>query len=87
MKTCALLLLMLASQSVFAATGQIKWYAPQRGFGFIVPSDGQADVLFMGQDFLSVQEEQSIFEGKCVEYDLGYTRARQPIAKNIRFCY
>lgn len=47
------------------ATGTIKWFNESKGFGFIAPSDGGADVFvhfsaIMGDGFRTLAEGQSV---------------------------
>jgi len=30
---------------VFSLTGTVKWYKPDKGFGFVTPDDGQKDIF------------------------------------------
>ena len=58
-------------------TGIIKWYDPRKGFGFITPEDGSADVL-LHQTCLKEAGHASIQEGvrvKCevVQKPKGFT--------------
>ncbi len=46
------------------ATGTVKWFNEQKGFGFIVPDDGGAD-LFVHRTAL---KNGPIKEGQKVEY-------------------
>jgi len=44
------------------ATGTVKWFNESKGFGFISPSDGSADVFsaIQGDGFKSLAEGQSV---------------------------
>ena len=52
------------------ATGTVKWFNETKGFGFITPSDGNADVFVhysavVGEGFRSLAEGQTVsFEVK-----------------------
>ena len=47
------------------ATGTVKWFNEQKGFGFIVPDDGSKD-LFVHKS--NVQAGGALREGQKVEY-------------------
>ncbi len=47
------------------ATGTVKWFNDSKGFGFIAPEDGSADVFVhfsavQGDGFRSLKEGQSV---------------------------
>ena len=50
-------------------TGSVKWFNPTKGFGFIAPEDGDADVFV----HISAVEQaglSSLFDGQTVRYEL-----------------
>lgn len=51
------------------ATGTVKWFNDSKGFGFISPSDGSADVFV---HFSAVQGDgfRSLAEGQAVSYEV-----------------
>ena len=51
------------------ATGTVKWFNDSKGFGFISPSDGSADVFV---HFSAVQGEgfRTLAEGQSVTYEV-----------------
>lgn len=47
------------------AQGTVKWFNPEKGFGFIAPSDGSADVFvhyseIQGNGFRTLEENQQV---------------------------
>jgi CspA family cold shock protein len=64
------------------AIGTVKWFSPEKGFGFITPDDGTADVLVLfsaiaGEGFRNLEENQK------VEYDVTQGQ-KGPQAANVR---
>ena len=50
------------------ATGTVKWFNSEKGFGFIAPDDGSAD-LFVHQTEIDVRGFRSLDEGQKVSFD------------------
>jgi CspA family cold shock protein len=50
------------------ATGTVKWFSDEKGFGFITPEDGSKD-LFVHQSAISGDGFRSLSEGAKVTYD------------------
>ncbi len=50
------------------ATGTVKWFNDSKGFGFISPSDGSADV-FVHHSAIKSDGFRSLAEGASVEYN------------------
>jgi CspA family cold shock protein len=50
------------------ATGTVKWFNNEKGFGFISQSDG-ADV-FVHHSAIDMQGYRSLTEGQAVEFDV-----------------
>jgi CspA family cold shock protein len=50
------------------ATGTVKWFNADKGFGFIVPDDGNND-LFVHQTDIETSGFRSLDEGQKVEYE------------------
>ncbi len=50
------------------ATGTVKWFNSEKGYGFISPDDGSADVF---AHFSAIQSNgyRSLDEGQKVEYE------------------
>ncbi|MET8582207.1 cold-shock protein [Streptomyces collinus] len=62
------------------ATGVVKWFNPDKGFGFIQQDDGGTDVFV---HFSAIQEPpEELFEGDPVEYDVT-VGSKGPQAQNV----
>ena len=55
------------------ATGTVKWFNPTKGYGFIQPDDGGADV-FVHISAVERAGLRSLNEGQKVNYDLEQDR-------------
>lgn len=62
------------------ATGTVKWFNEQKGYGFISPDEGDVDIYFARA---SIElETHTLIEGQRVEFDL-VEGMRGPEAQNI----
>ena len=52
--------------------GKVKWFNDQKGFGFITPNDGSADV-FVHHSAIQSDGFRSLTENQAVQYDLLHT--------------
>lgn len=64
------------------ATGTVKWFNAEKGFGFIAPDDGSSDVFvhyseIQGSGFRTLEENQQ------VEFEVG-EGAKGPQAQQVR---
>jgi cold shock protein len=57
------------------ATGTVKWFNPTKGFGFIQPDNGGADV-FVHISALQPLGIQTLNEGQKVSYELSTQRGK-----------
>src|SRR5690625_6771494 len=63
------------------ATGTVKWFNNEKGFGFISPSEGGED-LFVHFSAISGQGFKSLDEGDEVEFTVGQGQ-KGPQAQNV----
>jgi|EP00979_Chaetoceros_neogracilis_P019302 CspA family cold shock protein len=95
MQTVAALTLILASASAFApsafaprstmslsATGTVKWFNEEKGFGFITQDDADDDVF---AHFSAIQSDgfRTLIEGEAVSFDVEQGQ-KGPQAVNIQ---
>jgi CspA family cold shock protein len=64
------------------ATGTVKWFSPEKGFGFITPEDGSADV-FVHFSAITGEGYRNLEENQKVEYDVTQGQ-KGPQAANVR---
>ena len=64
------------------ATGTVKWFNPETGFGFITPEDGSADV-FVHFSAIAGEGYRNLEEGQRVEFDVTQGQ-KGPQAANVR---
>ena len=51
------------------ATGKVKWFSDQKGYGFVTPDDGRKD-CFVHQSVLQGDGFRSLSEGQAVEFEV-----------------
>ena len=64
------------------AQGTVKWFNGEKGFGFITPDEGNADVFV---HFSAIQTDgyRSLDENQRVEFDVTQGQ-KGPLAANVR---
>jgi cold shock protein len=63
------------------ATGTVKWFSDDKGFGFITPDEGSKD-LFVHHTGIAGDGFKSLTEGAKVSYD-GEQGPKGPAAVNV----
>lgn len=64
-------------------TGMVKWFSPDKAYGFIIPDDGGEDV-FVHLNDLKTTGHTVLFEGQPVRFDTETNKKNgKPVAKNI----
>jgi CspA family cold shock protein len=64
------------------ATGTVKWFNAEKGFGFIAPDGGGPDV-FAHYSAIQTQGYKELSDGQAVEFDVTQGQ-KGPQAANIR---
>jgi cold shock protein len=64
------------------ATGTVKWFNGDKGYGFITPADGGKD-LFVHFSAIQGDGYKSLDEGQKVEFDVGRGKKGDE-AQNVR---
>jgi CspA family cold shock protein len=65
------------------AVGTVKWFNPQKGFGFILPENGGADVFV----HISAVEQAGLTtlnDGQKISFDVGQDRRGKTSAINLK---
>ncbi len=64
------------------ATGSVKWFSDQKGYGFIVPDDGSKD-LFVHHSNIAGEGFKTLQEGQKVEFEAAEGK-KGPEAVNVK---
>ena len=63
------------------ATGTVKWFSEQKGFGFIVPDEGDKDLFIHRSNVETL--DRSLRDDQRVEFEVGEGR-KGPEATQVR---
>ena len=61
------------------AVGTVKWFNPEKGYGFITPQDGGADV-FVHMTAVESLGVRSLNEGDKLEYEIAMNKGKKSAA-------
>ena len=61
----------------------VRWFDPERGFGFLAPEDGSADLFVHASEIMSDSGTRLLREGQAVEFEVG-EGDRGPQARRVR---
>ncbi len=64
------------------STGTVKWFNDSKGYGFITPADGGAD-LFVHHSEIESAGYASLQEGQSVEFEVGEGK-KGPCATKVK---
>jgi CspA family cold shock protein len=62
--------------------GTVRWFDPERGFGFLAPEDGSADLFVHVSEIVAEGTTRLLREGQVVEFEIG-EGDRGPQARNV----
>lgn len=63
------------------ATGTVKWFNPEKGYGFIAREDGED--VFVHYSAINMPGYRTLEEGQIVEFDVGPGKKGEE-AQNVR---
>jgi CspA family cold shock protein len=63
--------------------GSVRWFDPERGFGFLAPEDGSGDLFVHASEILGEGGARLLREGQAVEFEVG-EGDRGPQARGVR---
>lgn len=66
-----------------SATGTVKWFNADKGFGFITPDDGGKDLFVHHSAIQSDGGYKTLNDGDAVQYTVGQGQ-KGPAAENVQ---
>ena len=73
----------LTAKEPLVPQGTVRWFDPERGFGFLAPRDGEADLFVHASEVQGEGGARLLKEGQEVEYEVG-DGPRGPQARTVR---
>jgi CspA family cold shock protein len=67
----------------YVPQGTVRWFDPDRGFGFLAPEDGSADLFVHASEIAGDSGTRLLREGQAVEFEIG-EGDRGPQARGVR---
>ncbi len=64
--------------------GTVKWFNAEKGFGFIAPEDGSADVFVHYTEIQGGSGFRTLEENQRVEFEVGQSPPKGPQATGVR---
>lgn len=52
------------------ASGTVKWFNAEKGFGFITPEEGERDLFVHRSNISGLGRDEGLQEGETVEFDV-----------------
>jgi CspA family cold shock protein len=65
------------------ATGTVKWFSPDKGYGFITPDDSSKDLFVHHSAIQGSDRSRSLPEGAKVSYEIEHG-PKGPAAANVQ---
>lgn len=65
------------------ATGTVKWFNSEKGFGFITPDEGKKD-LFVHFKSISMDGYKKLEEGDRVQFTVDNSSTKGPAATDVK---
>ena len=65
--------------------GTVKWFAEDKGFGFITPENGNKDLFVHHSEIKSGGNYATLMDGQAVEFEVGQGQ-KGPCSTNVVPC-